>query len=229
MRDGAAEAEVVETLRAGRAFYATDPERMARLLLGQRLVRVLDDGTRLGGVIVETEAYLGVRDRAAHSYGGRRTARVEPMYGPPGTAYVYFTYGMHHCFNVVCGRPGEPVAVLVRALEPTEGLEWMRQHRGLSATAPTTSLCRGPARLCEALAIDRQLTGLDLTLDRRLFIEPLRARPMESHRLLNTPRIGVGYAGPWARRRLRWLVRESRFASASRASTLNVREVVARR
>jgi len=193
------------TRRALRRFYATDPVSLARRLLGQRLVRVLPDGTRLSGVIVETEAYLGRRDKAAHSYGGRRTARVEPMYGSPGTSYVYFTYGMHHCFNVVCGREGEPVAVLIRALEPREGLEQMRARR--KGMRRERDLCSGPARLCEALGIDRRLNAVDLVRDDRLFIELARARPMESRRVANTARIGVGYAGPWARRRLRWLVR----------------------
>ena len=107
--------------RIPRSFLAVDPEKLARRLLGQRLVRTLGDGTRLAGIIVETEAYLGVRDRAAHSFGGRRTPRNESMFARPGTAYVYFTYGMHHCVNVVCGRRDEPVAVLIRALEPVEG------------------------------------------------------------------------------------------------------------
>lgn len=185
--------------RATRRFFARNADELARRLLGQRLVRMLEDGTRLSGLIVETEAYLGITDRAAHSFGGRRTARVEPMYARPGTSYVYFTYGMHHCFNVVCGQVGEPVAVLIRALEPEEGIEAMRQHRGASR-----DLCRGPARLCEALQIDRGLDAIDLATDPRLFIELARKRPMERDRLVNTPRIGIAYAGAWARRRLRW-------------------------
>jgi DNA-3-methyladenine glycosylase len=203
----------VADVRAGRRFFARGPAELARRLLGQRLVRVLENGERLGGLIVETEAYLGAPDRAAHSFGGRRTARVEPMYGEPGTSYVYFTYGMHFCFNVVCGRVGEPVAVLIRALEPMEGVERMRELRGGVADR---DLCRGPARLCEALAIDRRLNGVDLAADGRLFIEVARGRPMESRHLANTPRIGVGYAGRWARRRLRWHVRASPHVSGGR-------------
>src|SRR5262249_30706689 len=112
-----------------REDYARPAEELARALLGTTLVRVLDDGTRLAGRIVETEAYLGVEDRAAHSFGGRRTPRNEPMYGKPGMSYIYFTYGMHHCFNIVCGEVDEPVAVLLRGIEPTEGLEVMRRLR----------------------------------------------------------------------------------------------------
>jgi DNA-3-methyladenine glycosylase len=200
--------------RAGRGFFSKDPARLAVALLGQRLVRTLPDGERLSGIIVETEAYLGVADRAAHSYGGRRTARVEPMYGPPGTAYVYFTYGMHHCFNVVCGREGEPVAVLIRGLEPERGIERMRTLRGRAGSVQ--DLCRGPGRLCRAMQIDKALDGIDLVRDARLFIEIVARRPMESRRLVNTPRIGVGYAGRWARRRLRWLVRGNPHVSVGR-------------
>jgi DNA-3-methyladenine glycosylase len=194
--------------RLGRAFFAAGAARVAERLLGCRLVRVLDDGTRLAGTIVEAEAYLGVRDRAAHSFGGRRTARNEAMYAEAGTAYVYFTYGMHHCFNVVCGRRGEPVAVLVRALEPTEGLEVMRRLRlgpggGKRAKRGDTALCSGPAKLCAALAIDRSLNGIDLTRDGRLFLE--RGRGIPAERIVRTARIGVAYAGAWARRKLRWV------------------------
>lgn len=216
-----------------RRFYTRDPVTLARALLGQRLVRVLDDGTRLAGLIVETEAYLGAEDMAAHTYRGRRTARNEAMYGPGGTAYIYFTYGMHHCFNVVAGRAGDPVAVLIRALEPVEGLDAMRNFRTRTRTgttrksrsrrgvpAPvspvtpssTRDLCRGPARLCQALAIDRSLNAIDLTRDSRLFIE--RDSPgLPDDRIGVSPRIGVDYAGHWAGRPLRFFVRESRFLS----------------
>lgn len=185
-------------------------------MLGQRLVRVLEDGTRLAGVIVETEAYLGVMDRAAHAFGGRRTARNESMYGPPGTAYVYFTYGMHHCFNIVCGRAGEPTAVLVRALEPTEGLDEMRRRRGLGPESPETSLCSGPAKVCQALGIDRGLDGIDLAADPRLLVERARVRAFPGERLANTARIGVGYAEDWAEAPLRWLVRGNPHVSGQR-------------
>jgi DNA-3-methyladenine glycosylase len=189
-------------VRLERSFYSVDPVTLARSLLGQRLVRVLDDGTRVAGVIVETEAYLGVPDRAAHSHGGRRTPRTEAMYLPGGAAYVYFTYGMHFCFNVVAGEADDPVAVLVRALEPTEGLDQMRQRRGGVAVE---RLCRGPANLCRALAIDRTLNGLDLTTDPRLMVEEGGRRIAGVTR---SARVGVAYAGPWARRLLRFCIRD---------------------
>jgi DNA-3-methyladenine glycosylase len=202
--------------RLRRGFFAAAPDVLARRLLGQRLVRTREDGTRLSGIIVEVEAYLGVEDRAAHSYGGRRTARTEAMYGPPGTAYVYFTYGMHCCFNVVCGRVDEPVAVLIRALEPVEGIEAMRALRGAGARGRDSGLCSGPARLCQALQIDLNLNRIDLVSDSRLCLERARSRPVPASGLVNTPRIGVGYAGPWAGRLLRWHIRGNPHVSRSR-------------
>lgn len=171
------------------------------------LVRVLDDGTRLAGRIVETEAYLGEVDRAAHSFGGRRTARNESMWGEAGHAYVYFVYGMHYCVNVVAERPGRPAAVLLRALEPLEDLERMRRSRlGRRAARPLadTDLCSGPARLSQALGIDRALDGADLVTGERLYIE--RGRRIAPARITTTPRVGVAYAGEWAARPLRFYV-----------------------
>lgn len=207
--------------RLPRSFYARDPETLAVDLLGRRLVRILDDGTRLAGVIVETEAYLGVEDRAAHSFGGRRTERVKSMYQQPGTAYVYFTYGMHYCFNVVCGGLDEPVAVLIRALEPVEGLEAMRAaragrpgkggvvtpRRDPSRAVPDRELCSGPARLCRALSIDRGLDGADLVENDRFFIESDRTADLNQEMIGRARRVGVDYAGDWARRELRWYIR----------------------
>lgn len=196
-----------------RRDYAIDPESLARALLGQVLVRHLPATGRLSGRIVETEAYLGVPDRAAHSFGARRTARTEPMYAHGGTAYVYFTYGMHHCFNVVAGVAGDPVAVLVRALEPLEGLGAMRLARaGRSAKpVPDRLLCSGPARLCQAMSIDRALSGIDLATSPDLFIE--RAPPVDPAQIHRGPRIGVDYAGDWALRPLRFWVSDSAHVS----------------
>jgi DNA-3-methyladenine glycosylase len=197
--------------RCTRRFYATDSQTLARRLLGQTLVRILDDGTRLAGVIVETEAYAGVVDRASHAWNGRRTARNEAMYSRAGTAYVYFTYGMHFCFNVVCGREGVPLAVLVRALEPVEGLETMRRlrcrapGRGVK-TLTGRDLCSGPGKLCQALAIDRSFSGIDLTAHPRLFLERT-GRRLHEEQMSNTPRIGIGFAGDWAARPLRWFMK----------------------
>ena len=202
--------------RLARDDYATGPVTLARRLLGRRLVRVLDSGARLAGVIVETEAYLGVKDRAAHTFGGRRTPRNESMYAAPGTAYVYFTYGMHHCMNVVSGAEGAPTAVLLRALEPVAGMDEMRLNRASPRrTRPLrdVDLCSGPARLCQALAIDRSLDGVDLTTDTRLFIEPSAAGHVRRGRIRRSARVGVAYAQEWADRPLRFFFADSAHVS----------------
>jgi DNA-3-methyladenine glycosylase len=180
--------------------------RLARELLGQRLVRVLH-GRRISGLIVETEAYLGIPDRAAHTYGGRRTPRNASMWCDGGTAYVYFTYGMHHCLNVVAGLPQDPVAVLLRALEPEEGLSVMRVNRPNARR--DRDLCSGPAKLCQALAIDRSLDGTDLPRSHDLWIERARTHALPRRAVARTPRIGIAYAGIWAHRPLRFYLRDN--------------------
>ncbi len=191
-------------MRARRfAGFADDPVTVARRLLAQRLVRVVD-GRRRAGRIVEVEAYLGAADRAAHTFNGRRTKRNQSMYLPGGHAYVYFTYGMHYCLNVVCGSAGDGVAVLLRALEPTEGLELMFARRRKARRA--TDLCSGPAKLTQALGIDRSLDGTDLRTSEALLIERV-SPPLPRSRIAATKRVGVDYAGHWAARRLRFFVK----------------------
>lgn len=193
--------------RLSRKFYQRDAATLARALLGQVLVRVLPDGTRLAGRIVETEAYLGIADKAAHSYGGRHTRRNAAMWGPAGHAYVYFIYGMHYCVNVVARRTGEPEAVLLRALEPLEGLEAMHRHRSGRIPADRLrprDLCSGPARLTQALAIDRALDHADLVTGGELFLE--RGPRVPAGRIVATPRIGIGYAEEWAEKPLRFVI-----------------------
>jgi DNA-3-methyladenine glycosylase len=162
----------------------------APALLGCSLVRVLDDGTRLVVRLVETEAY-GAADPASHSFGGR-TPRTDVMFGPAGRLYVYFTYGMHFCANVVTGRRGEGSAALLRAAEPLEGIERMAEHRG---TSNLRLLCSGPARLCQALAIDRADNGADVVAGERIWLER-GARPGA---ISSGPRVGITRAveQPW--------------------------------
>jgi len=187
-----------------RAFYRRDAVSVARALLGKRLVS-RRGGIETAGIIVETEAYLGVEDRAAHTFGGRRTQRNRSMWGEAGHAYVYFVYGMHHCFNVVAGRIGEPVAVLVRALEPIAGIEAMQRRR--PAARRPQQLCSGPARLCAALAIDRQADGVDLVDGADLRIVGAGHARLPASAIGCGPRIGVDYAGTWAQAPLRfWIV-----------------------
>jgi DNA-3-methyladenine glycosylase len=194
--------------RLKRADYRTDSEALARGLLGSKLVRIAADDTRLSGVIVETEAYLGAPDLASHAVGGRRTARNEAMYAQAGTSYVYFTYGMHFCFNVVCGEEEVPLAVLVRALEPVEGIEEMKRRRAAGKNAlrlekmKETDLCSGPGKLCSAMGIDRSLNAVDLVKDERLWIE----RGEAVGEVGVGPRVGIGFAKEWVEKPLRFWV-----------------------
>ena len=194
-----------------RRLYLQPTLRVARALLGKTLVHDGPEG-RTAGRIVEVEAYRGPADRAAHSSGGRRTPRNEVMYGPPGHAYVYFIYGMYFCMNALCQPAGVPEAVLLRALEPLEGVELMRRRREL-AEGPEWRLCRGPGALCRALGIGRAENGADLVRG------PLRivdAPPVPAARVARTARIGVAYAGADAARPWRFLVRGSPAVSGPR-------------
>ncbi len=194
-----------------RSFYLEPTLRVARSLLGKLLVHDSPEG-RAAGRIVEVEAYRGPRDRAAHSAGGRRTARNEVMYGPPGYAYVYLVYGLHHCVNVVTQAAGAPEAVLIRALEPLEGVALMRARRTI-AEGPDWQLCRGPGSLCQALGVARAHNGADLVAG------PLRildAPAVPAALVGRTPRIGVAYAGTDASRPWRFLIRGSRAVSGAR-------------
>ena len=198
-------------MKLARAFYTrADVVAVARRLLGTLLVARARDGRRVSGIIVETEAYRGPEDRASHAHGGRRTRRTETMYARGGTAYVYFVYGMYHQFNVVTNVADVPHAVLVRALEPVEGVELMRRRRGGAAPLDLTS---GPGKLCIALAIDRRLDRADLLGD-RIWLEPgRRVRPAA---IAAGPRIGIDYAEEWVARPWRFWLRGNPFVSRAR-------------
>jgi DNA-3-methyladenine glycosylase len=176
-----------------RHFYARDTTTVARELLGKHLIHRYGAVERVGR-IVEVEAYLGAHDRAAHSSKGL-TPRTRVMFGPPGHAYVYLIYGMHHCLNVVTEPEGHGAAVLIRALEPVSNL---------------AGRASGPGLLCRALGVDRRLDGADLLGDTLFITDP---EPGEV-RIVKRPRIGVDYAGAWARRLLRFYI--SGNASVSR-------------
>lgn len=193
--------------RAPRSFFEGPAEKLAPRLIGCTLVRVLD-GERLAGRIVEVEAYAGVKDTASHAYNGRRGPKNEAMYARAGTSYVYFTYGMHFCMNIVCGEVDQPVAVLLRALEPLEGLETMHRLRAGTRTKPLRDrdLCSGPGKLCQALAITRDQNLIDMTTSRECFLEVPTA-PISAQSLAWTPRIGIGSGHGWADRPLRWVLR----------------------
>jgi len=176
-------------------FYDRDTEQVARDLLGAVLRHLTSDGVA-SGRIVETEAYLGEHDLACHAAAGL-TQRTRWLYGAPGTAYVYFIYGVHWCFNAVTRAVGSPSAVLVRAIEPLDGVELMRERRGVSRERDLTN---GPGKLCEALGITGALNGAPL---RGSAIEILPGEEIPDSRVVVTPRIGITKCADWP---LRWCV-----------------------
>lgn len=194
-------------------FYARPARQVAMDLLGKRLVRVVD-GDRVSGIIVETEAYCDAKvpDLACHgdrANDGRPTVRTAVMFGPAGCAYVYFTYGMHWMFNVVTGNEGEANAVLIRALEPDEGLRIMRSMR----QRPDKELTDGPAKLAQALAIDKSLNGVSLSeADGAIWIED--GIQIGQADIETGPRIGMGKTPePWFSMPWRYWVRDHPFVS----------------
>ena len=172
-----------------RSFYARGVLTVARDAIGKILVLERDSGV-LAGRIVEAEAYRGPEDRAAHSFGGRRTARTEAMFGPPGHAYVFFVYGMHFHLNLVTTREGAPHAVLIRAIEPLEGIREMAERRGLSES--DRNLTNGPGKLCRAFGIGAEAYGADLCAP------PLYLADGPRGAVARSPRVGIDYAGAWA-------------------------------
>jgi DNA-3-methyladenine glycosylase len=185
-----------------RSFYRRSAEVVARDLLGRYLVRDLG-GERLVLRLVETEAYLGARDRASHAWNGRRTARTETMYQEGGHAYVYFVYGMHWCLNAVTGPADHAEAVLLRAGEPLAGEARMRRRRGLPG-GRASELASGPARLCQALGIDRSSNGAALW---RGELRLCAGEPAAEAEIAVAPRVGVAYAGDAAKWPLRFALR----------------------
>ena len=182
-----------------REFYLrSDTLKIARDLIGKLLVVPDESGTRVSGMIVETEAYLGEIDKAAHSFNNRRTARNEITYAAGGHAYVFFIYGMYFQFNVVCGAKDSPHVVLIRGVEPVEGVEIMRDRRlqkNPRAAMPDKNLTSGPGKLCIAMNINRRLNGEDL-LGNNVWLEDYRTFAPEEIKI--GKRIGIDYAEEFA-------------------------------
>ena len=199
-------------MKLPREFYTRpDVLEVARDLLGKKLVVANRNGQHVAGIVVETEAYRGPEDRASHAYGGRRTNRTETMYGIGGTAYVYFVYGMYNQFNVVTNVENTPHAVLVRALEPVEGLGIIKRRRAGRSEYEWTS---GPGRLCVALGIDRKLDKADLLGDRVWLEEGVSISPRQ---IARGPRIGIDYAEGWAKKPWRFWIKDNPFVSRRRS------------
>lgn len=192
-------------------FMRTDVVNLARELLGKILFTHFD-GVRTAGRIVETEAYAGINDRASHAFGGKRTLRTEIMYLPGAHAYVYLCYGMHHLFNIVTGPANLPHAVLIRALEPLEGIVTMQQRTGKSQW--DLSITRGPGNLSRALGIQTRHSGMSL-LGEQIGIAD-DGYQYQQGQMVIAPRIGVAYAGEDADLPYRFYIRNQPFVSGKK-------------
>jgi len=191
------------------SFYQNpDVNGLAVQLLGKQLFTFID-GVLTGGTIVETEAYKGVEDKASHAYGGRFTPRTQTMYQAGGVSYVYLCYGIHHLFNVVTAPQGTPHAVLIRGLEPVEGLEVMLERRNMTGLKP--NLTAGPGALAKALGIDRALNAKDLLGD-EIWIADNGIYYTEDQ-FVASPRVGVDYAGDHALLPWRYYVKGNKYVS----------------
>jgi DNA-3-methyladenine glycosylase len=219
IEEGFAESQLGKSLFAGcplskimilqRAFYERDTITVAKDLLGKVLVHESTEGTTKGR-IVETEAYCGPEDQAAHSSGGRRTPRNEVMYGEKGHAYVYLIYGMYFCVNITAGNMlGKPEAVLLRALEPVAGEKMMARRRGVN-DGWLGNLARGPGRLCMAMGITKVQNKLDITKP-PLYVE--NAQLVNAEEIVATTRVGVDYAGEWKNSPWRFYIKENKYVS----------------
>ncbi|XP_008213416.1 probable DNA-3-methyladenine glycosylase isoform X2 [Nasonia vitripennis] len=195
------------------SFYDVPCKTLAKSILGKVLVRKLENGTILKGRIVETESYLGIEDGASHTFKGKVTPRNTPMYMKPGTIYVYFTYGMYHCFNISSQEEGS--AVLVRALEPLEGIDQMAQHRSLKPGAKeqkklskelkTHELCNGPSKICMALQLEKQHSKYSMCSWKELWLEDDGTK--EEIKIVECPRIGIESSGvEWSQKPLRYYI-----------------------
>jgi DNA-3-methyladenine glycosylase len=191
-------------VRLPRSFYEQPTMDVAKQLLGKYLVRNHPEGMTVGR-IVETEAYIGPHDLACHASHGR-TPRTEVMFGAAGHAYVYFVYGVHYMLNLVTEAFNHPAAVLIRAVEPIDGIELMEARR---STEKRRNLCSGPGKLCQAFSIDRSLNAADLCGD----VIHIQHRGEPIPKFLAKPRIGVDYAGKWKAKPFRFLVRGNEFVS----------------
>lgn len=195
-------------MKLAREFYLRENTlQIARDLLGKLIVVPNAEGRRVSGMITETEAYLGAIDKAAHSYGNRRTKRTETMFAVGGTVYIFLIYGMYFQFNIVVGEVDSPHAILIRAVEPVEAIDVMRARRGVMKDENLTS---GPGKLCLAFGIDRAFNNADL-LDEKIWLEDYKKISAED--ISSGKRIGIDYAGEFAEKPWRFWIKGNKFVS----------------
>ncbi len=199
-----------------REFYTReDTLKIAKDLLGKTLVVPQKNGERVSAMIVETEAYLGAIDKAAHSYQNRRTKRTETMFGIGGTVYIFFIYGMYFQFNIVVGEVDTPHAILIRAVQPLENIEIMRERRkakskNLDSKMPDKNLTSGPGKLCIALGIDKTFNNEDL-LGKKVWLE--EGEKLAKNKIVSGKRIGIDYAEEYAEKHWRFWIKDNQFVS----------------
>lgn len=189
------------------AFYRRSTELVAKELLGKKLCRRLSNGLLLSGKIVETEAYVGHKDKGCHAFGGKKTARTQVMFEEGGLAYIYLIYGMYHCLNVVTHKKNCPEAVLIRALEPLDEVDLMKMK---SRESRVQKILNGPGKLCKVLEIDKSLNTHVLDSE-PLWIEDFENVPKS--KIVKSPRINISYAEEWADKALRFTIKDSPFIS----------------
>jgi len=193
-------------MKLKREFYTRDTLTVAKDLLGKHLVHNSSEGKTIGK-IVEVEAYIGPNDAASHSYKSLKSKRTEIQFGIGGFAYIYLIYGMYYCFNVVTNIEERPEVVLVRAIEPIEGLELMKMRR---KTTKLSNLCNGPGKLTIAMGISKEHYGIDLCEDKIYFEE---GEEIQQKGIIETPRINIDYAGEAKNFLWRYIIKDNKFVS----------------
>lgn len=194
-------------MRIEREFYMRDAVTVAKDILGKIIVKKDDKGKIFSGRIIEVEAYMGIFDKASHSYGGKRTKRTEVMYKEGGYSYIFLIYGMYECFNIVVEAEGNPQAVLVRGVEPLENKNLMQEKRKVKREK---DISNGPGKLTKALGITREDNGVDLVNDKNIWIEDDGYKVKE---IVETTRIGIDYAEEDALKPWRFYIKDSEFIS----------------
>lgn len=194
-------------MRIERKFYMRDAVTVGKDILGKIIVKKTADGRIMSGRITEVEAYMGITDKASHSYGGRRTKRTEVMYKEGGYSYVFLIYGMYECFNVTVGREGDPQAVLIRGVEPLENKNFMWEKRKVKKEK---DISNGPGKLTKALGITKEDNGADLTAGENIWLEDDGYKVKD---IVETTRIGIDYAEEDALKPWRFYIKDSIFVS----------------